>query len=218
MIRTGAAVFALALTASAAQAAAPGSVAAGAPGHWSVATGETVSPNADAFRFGIGWPGVDFTYLHGLNDRSDMGLQFELLYGLEQTDFSKFGFGFGIPLRLVVNRKDKVTIGLHIDPGFRVYTGDNNTNFFLRFPVGGILGVQVTPELRLAGTVDLTMAVQFLNTAFFEVGPQFGFAAEYSVDRNLNVGLQARFGPQFYSVGGGSDLAFTTQVLIGYRL
>jgi|SRR5690242_18391241 len=226
MIRTGAVVFALALTASAAHAAAPGSLAAGAPGHWSVATGETVSPNADAFRFDLGWPGISFTYLHGLSERSDMGLQFDLLYGWENTSRSKFGFGFNVPLRLVVNRKDKVTIGLHIDPGIRVYTGDNvtgGTDFFLRFPVGGILGVQVTPELRIAAAIDLNMATQFLShdfgpNAFFEVGPQFGFAAEYAVDRSLDVGLNVRFGPQFYSFGGGSDFAFTTAVVIGYRL
>ncbi|HET7787288.1 MAG TPA: hypothetical protein VFL36_15065 [Myxococcales bacterium] len=226
MIRTGAAVFALALTASAAQAAAPGTYA-GAPGHWSVATGETVSPNADAFRFDLGWPGISFTYLHGTSDRSDMGLQFDLLYGWESTNRSKFGFGFGVPFRIVVNRKDKVTIGLHIDPGIRVYTGDNvtgGTDFFLRFPVGGILGVQVTPELRLAATIDLNMATQFLShnfgpDAFLEIGPQFGFAAEYAVDRSLDVGLNVRFGPQFYTFSASpTDFAFTTAVVIGYRL
>lgn len=225
MMRTCAAVFALALTSFAAYAIPP--VNPGAPNHWSTVTGETVSPTADAFRFDLGWPGVSFTYLHGLSDRSDVGMQFDLLYGWEQTNHSKFGFGFNLPFRLVANRKDKVTIGLHIDPGLRVYTGNDvtgGTDFFLRFPVGGILGVQVTPEFRLAGTIDLNMATQFLShdfgtNAFFEVGPQFGFAGEYSVDRNLNVGVQARFGPQFYSVSGsGSDFAFTTEVVIGYRL
>jgi hypothetical protein len=226
MIRTGAAVFALALTAFAAQAAAPGRLSAGAPGHWSVATGETVSPSSDAFRFDLGWPGLSFTYLHGLSDRSDMGMQFDLLYGWENTGRSKFGFGFNVPLRVVVNRKDKVTIGLHIDPGIRAYTGDAVTgggDFFLRFPVGGILGVQVTPELRVAAAIDLNLATQFLShdlgpDAFLEIGPQFGFAAEYAVDRNLDVGLNVRFGPQFYSFGGGNDFAFTTAVVIGYRL
>ena len=59
----------------------------------------------------------------------------------------------------------------------------------------------------------------FLNTAFFELGPQFGVSGEYSVDHNLNIGAQMRFGPQFYSVSGsGTDLAFTTEVVIGYRL
>ena len=128
----------------------------------------------------------------------------------------------GVPYRLVVNLKDKVTLGVHIDPSIAVYTGSNytgNTDFFLRFPVGGILGVQVNPQFRLAGTIDLTMAAQFLNTAFFELGPQFGVSGEYSLDHNLNIGAQMRFGPQFYSVSGsGTDLAFTTEVVIGYRL
>jgi len=220
MTRTCAPALAIALTASAALAAPP--VAPGAPNHWSTVTGETVSPNADAFRFDVGWPGIGFTYLHGLNDRSDVGARFDLLYGWEQTDHTKFGFGFGVPFRLVVNRKDKVTLGVHIDPSIAVYTGSNytgNTDFFLRFPVGGILGVQVNPQFRLAGTIDLTMAAQFLNTAFFELGPQFGVSGEYSVDHNLNIGAQMRFGPQFYSVSGsGTDLAFTTEVVIGYRL
>jgi|1185.fasta_scaffold90785_1 hypothetical protein len=224
MTRTCAAVLALALTVFAARTAAAQPVTAGSPGHWSVATGETVSPSADAFRFDLGWPGVGFTYLHGLSDRTDMGVQFDLLYGWENTNRSKFGFGFGVPLRLVVNRKDKVTIGLHIDPGIRVYTGDNvtgGTDFFLRFPVGGILGIQVTPELRLAATIDLNMAIQLTNTAFFEVGPQFGFDAEYAVpsDRNLHLGINARFGPQFYSLSNSqTDFAFTTELVVGYRL
>jgi hypothetical protein len=127
-----------------------------------------------------------------------------------------------VPFRLVVNRKDKITLGVHIDPGIAVYTGSNytgNTDFFLRFPVGGILGVQVNNAFRLAGTIDLTMAAQLLNTAFFEIGPQFGVSGEYDLDRNLNVGVQMKFGPQFYSVSGSAtDLAFTTEVVIGYRL
>ena len=52
-----------------------------------------------------------------------------------------------------------------------------------------------------------------------ELGPQFGVSGEYSLDHNLNIGAQMRFGPQFYSVSGsGTDLAFTTEVVIGYRL
>ena len=222
MMRTCAAALALALTVFAARTAAAQTVPAGSPGHWSVSTGETVSTGSDAFRFDLGWPGIGFTYLHGLSDRTDVGAQFDLLYGWENTDRSKFGFGFGVPLRLVVNRKDKVTIGLHVDPGIRVYTGNNvtgGTDFFLRFPVGGMLGIQINPELRLAAAIDLNMAIQFANTAFFEVGPQFGFDAEYAVDRNLRVGINGRFGPQFYSFSNSpTDFAFTTELVVGYRL
>jgi hypothetical protein len=61
--------------------------------------------------------------------------------------------------------------------------------------------------------------VQIPHTTFMEIGPLFGFAVEYAVDKNLQVGLNTRFGPQFYTVSGaGTEFAFTTQIVVGYRL
>lgn len=216
-----AALAAVALFSFAAAAADPAPVTPGTPGHWSVATGETVSTDRDAISFEMGWPGLSFGYLHGLSDRSDVGFRISLLYSEENTtrNGSAFGAGADLPLRVVVSRKDKVSLGLHIDPGVRVYTRNSSSDFLTRFPVGGTLGIQATPELRLAATADLTMAINWTHTAFLEIGPQFGFAAEYSVDRNLLVGLKASFGPQFYSNANSStDFAFTTQVVVGYRM
>lgn len=213
-----AALVAVALSASAASAAEP-LVTAGAPGHWSVATGETVSPDRDAISFEMGWPGLIFGYTHGLSDRSDVGFRIDLLYARENTNNSVFGAGVDVPLRMVVSRRDKVTLGLHIDPGVRLYTKNNFTDFMTRFPVGGTLGVQATPELRISASADLTMAINWTHTQFFEIGPQFGFAAEYAVDRNLLVGLLAKFGPQFYTYSNSpTDFAFTTEVVVGYRM
>ena len=68
-------------------------------------------------------------------------------------------------------------------------------------------------------TADLTMAINWTHTTFLEIGPQFGFGIEYLVDRNLLIGLKASFGPQFYSYSGaGTDFAFTTEVVVGYRM
>lgn len=217
-----AALAAVALVSFAAAAADPAPltpVTPGVPGHWSVATGETVSPDRDAIAFEMGWPGISFGYLRGLSDRSDVGFRVSLLYSEENTSTSVFGAGADLPLRLVVSRHEKVSLGLHIDPGVRVYTRYGYSNFLTRFPVGGTLGIQATPELRLAATADLTMAINWTHTAYFEIGPQFGFAAEYSVDRNLLVGLKASFGPQFYTYASSpTDFAFTTQVVVGYRM
>jgi hypothetical protein len=223
MTRTCALIFAallLASTTAAAQASAAATgTPPGAPGHWSIVTGETVSPDRDAIAFELGWPGISFSYLHGTSDRSDVGIKFDLLYGFENTTDTAFGAGVDVPFRLVVNRSNKVSVGLHIDPGLRIYTQNSQTDFMTRFPVGGVLGVQATPQLRLGASADLTMAVNWTHTAFFEIGPQFGFGAEYSVDRNLLVGLNAKFGPQFYTVSGStSDFAFITQIVIGYRM
>jgi hypothetical protein len=196
--------------------------AAGAPAHWSVATGETVSPDRDALRFDLGWPGIGFTYLHGLGDRRDVGVRVDLLYGFEQTNNSKFGLGMGIPYRLVVNRDERITIEVHIEPGMRIYPGDTftgGTDFFIRCPLGGLLGIQVTPELRLAAGADLNFALQIPRTGYLEIGPDFGFAVEYQVDRKLNLALNVRFGPQFYTFQNSpTDFAFITQIVLGYRM
>ena len=223
MPRTWALIAVLLLTASAtiaapAPAAATGAPA-GAPGHWSVLTGETVSPDRDAIAFEVGWPGVSFTYLHGVSDRTDVGIRFDLLYSYENTTDTAFGIGADVPLRLVVNRSDLVSIALHVDPGLRIYSRNGGTDFMMRFPVGGAIGVQATPELRLAASADLAMAINWTHTAFFEIGPQFGLAGEYAVDRKLMLGLNTKFGPQFITLSGtGAQLAFTVQAVVGYRM
>ena len=190
-----------------------------APNHWSVVTGETVSPDRDAIAFELGWPGISFSYLRGTSDRSDVGLKLDLLYGDENTTTTNLGFGLDVPFRLVVNRNNRVAIALHIDPGLRIYSRNGATDFMTRFPVGGSVGFQATPQTRVAVTADLNMAVNWTHTTYFELGPQFGVAAEYLVDRNFLLGFNARFGPQFVTLSGtGAELAFVTQVVVGYRM
>lgn len=188
--------------------------------HWSIATGETVSPARDALAFDLGWPGISLGYIHGLSDRSDVGLKFDFLYGFEGTTTTSIGFGLGVPLRLVAVRRDKISVMLHIDPGVRTYvTGFDTAAFGIRFPIGALLGVQVTPEFRLAAGVDLPLALGITpGPVQLLIGPAFGAAMEYYVDKDLLVGLNTRFGPLFSTAGGGGAFAFTTQVVVGYRL
>ena len=188
--------------------------------HWSVATGETVSPSHDALSFELGWPGVGVGYLHGLSDRADMGVKFDLLYGDEGTNNTRVGMGLRVPLRLVTHRRDKLSIELHIEPGLRFYGSRDfeGSKFVIGFPVGAMLGIQATPELRLAAAFDLTMGLVTTQGVHFEVGPQFGFAAEYFVDKQLLVGVDTRFGPLFFSGTTDALFAFRTQIVLGYRL
>jgi hypothetical protein len=191
----------------------------GAPGHWSVVTGETVSPDRDAIGLELGWPGASFSYLHGTSDRNDLAIKVDLLYGFENTTNTVFGAGADLPFRLVVSRSGKISLLLQIEPGLRLYTRNGTSDFMTRFPVSGVLGVQATPELRLAATAGLTLAVNWTHTAFFEIGPQFGIGVEYFVDKNLLLGLSGKFGPQFYTYSASpTDFAFTTQVVVGYRM
>jgi hypothetical protein len=233
MTRTCALIATLLLTASAAHPApevaneaAPSKPASviplaplGAPGHWSIVTAETVSPDRDAIAFEAGWPGLSVSYLHGTSDRSDVGIRFDLLYGYENTSDTAFGLGADVPFRLVVNRSNRVSVALHVDPGLRIYSRNSQTDFMTRFPLGAAIGVQATPEVRVAASADLTMAFNWTHTTFFEIGPQFGVAAEYASDRNLTLGLNTKFGPQFVTLSNtGAQFAFTVQVVVGYRM
>ena len=204
----------LALAAGLAPAALPA-----AASHFSVVTGETVAPDRDAIAFQMGWPGLTFGYLHGLSNSSDIGLKVDVLYAREGVNDLTFGGGAAIPLRLVVNRHEKVLIGLHMDPGVRVYTKSGVSSFFTRLPVGGVFGIQATPELRLAASADVPLAFQWSHTKYFQIGFQFGFAAEYYVDPNLLAGLNFHFGPQYYSFDNSpTDFSFAAEVVIGYRM
>ena len=52
----------------------------------------------------------------------------------------------------------------------------------------------------------------------FWLGPLFGPAFEYHVDRELTLGLNTRFGPIIETAGGTTHFGFVTQLLIAYRL
>src|SRR5207248_985772 len=133
--------------------------------------GETVSPGRDAVSVELGWPGISAGYLHGINESTDVGVKFDLLYSGEEatTNPSRFGLGLDAPLRLVVSRQEKFLFGLHVDPGVRVYTGSGSTDFYIRFPVGAIIAIQATPEVRIAAGVDANLGVELAHTAFLEV-------------------------------------------------
>jgi len=52
----------------------------------------------------------------------------------------------------------------------------------------------------------------------FILGPLFGPAFEYHVDRDLTIGLNTRFGPIIETAGGATRFGFLTQMLLAYRL
>jgi hypothetical protein len=178
-----------------------------------------VSPGHDVFGVELGWPSVTLGYTHGLSDYTDAGFKFDLLYGFETTTNTEFGIGFRVPLRAIVLRKDKIAVQLHFDPGLKIYPhSGGNSAFGLGIPIGGTFGVQVNPEFRIAVGADLPMTIFLTPSAQFVIGTQFGFAAEYLVDRTLLVGINTRFGPVFNTSSNNSEFGFITQVGIGYRM
>lgn len=219
-----AAVLALPLAARAADDAPLYAVTApGAPGHWSVITGETAVPGHDFVSAELGFPGFTFGYTHGVNDRFDAGLKLDLLYGFRNTTlFSQFGMQMRVPLRYIIYRRAQIAVQLHVDPGLDFYTAPRagNTNTAVNVPVGATIGFQAAPDLRLALSADLPISVVYSpSPVYLQTGPLFGGAVEYFFERQWSAGLNLRFGPQFFTQSGvGTQLGFLTEVIIGYRL
>jgi hypothetical protein len=200
------------------------STAAGSSGHFSVVTGETVATGRDMVSAELGFPGFTFGYAHGINDRFDAGVKLDLLYGFRDTTLqTQFGFGMRAPLRYMAYRHGQIGVQLHAEPGLDFYTAQTGQSgdFAINVPVGVIVGFQATRELRVAGGVDLPISLAYHGPAspYLQIGPLFGGAVEYFFERQWAVGLNLRFGPQFYTVSGqNAQLGFITEVTVGYRL
>jgi len=79
-----------------------------------VGHGETVSPDRDAIGFELGCPDQLLVPAR-TSDRTDVGARSPALR-LREHDHTAFGAGVDVPFRLVVNRSNKVSVALHIDP------------------------------------------------------------------------------------------------------
>jgi hypothetical protein len=231
MRRTGsaAAVLCVVVVATAAQAQSRRTSLTGTPTrstNYSIFGADTVPAGVDVAEGEFGWPAITFGFIHGLSPTSDVGVKFDLLFGVEgesQGGFSQFGVGARVPFRVHVLRKDRLGVLFHIDPGIKLHTF-SPAWFGIGFPVGVTFGYAVSNEFTMAFGVDLPMTL-FLTPApvSFFIGPQFGPAFEYHVDRELTIGLNTRFGPVIRTDtpnfgGNGSEFGFLIELGLGYRL
>jgi hypothetical protein len=187
-------------------------------GHYSLLGGETVGAGTNVVSGEFGWPSVSFGYTHGLSRDADIGLKFDLLFGVEgATQSSQFGVGFRVPMRMTAMRRDRLSVLLHFDPGLKIFTY-SPALFGLSFPVGVVFGYSATREMVVAFGLDLPMTLYVSPSPVqFLISPMFGPAIEYHVDPRLAVGVNTRFGPVI-NTSGGSEFGFVMQLLLAYRL
>ena len=190
-------------------------------GQYSLLGGTTVPAGTDVVSGEFGWPSASFGFTHGLSGTTDVGFKFDLIFGLEDTTTSQFGIGFRVPLRLLLHRRDRISVLAHVDPGIKIYT-TNPALFAFQWPVGLTVGYAARPDLNVAFGFELPMTLEVTGPGPSPVqmflGPMFGPALEYHVDRQLAVGFNTRFGPIFSTKGGGGQFGFITQMMLAYRL
>jgi hypothetical protein len=189
--------------------------------NWSATAARTTGSGSNVLQAEVGWPGIDFTFLHGLDERSDLGARVNFLYGFEGTTSSVAGLQFQVPYRRVLTNGETTNVGFHFDPGLTIY-GDHagyGTLVGIGGPIGAVIGFRIDPRLTLDAGADFPVLISFTNPAGVLFGPQLGGGAEYAVDRSLLVTFRARFGPEFAVASGqpGSQFAFSSMVGLAYN-
>ena len=186
--------------------------------NYSLLGSDTVPTGVDVASAEVGWPSVSFGITHGTSATSDIGARFDLLYGIENTTESQFGIGLRVPFRFHAMQRDRLGLLFHIDPGIKFYA-TSPAAFGFQFPIGITLGYRASPEFNVAFGVELPMTLIVTPSPVdFFLGPLFGPAFEYHVDRELTIGLNTRFGPVFETAGGQSRFGLIMQLLLAYRL
>lgn len=190
----------------------------GATGRYSLLGGETVGTGTNVVSGEFGWPSVSFGITHGVNRDADVGLRFDLLFGVEgATQLSQFGVGFRAPLRMTAMRRDRLSVLLHVDPGLKIFT-TSPAAVGLAFPVGVVFGYEATREVTVAFGVDLGMTLYVSpSPVSFWISPMFGPAIEYRVDPRLTVGINTRFG-EVFDTSDGNGFGLVMQLLLAYRM
>ncbi len=187
-------------------------------GQYSLLGGTTVPSGTNVVSGEFGWPSATFGFTHGLSGNTDVGFKFDLIFGFEDTTTSQFGIGFRVPLRLMLYRRDRISVLTHVDPGIKIYT-TTPAIFGFQWPIGLTVGYSARPDLDVAFGVELPMTLVVTPSPVqMLLGPMFGPALEYHVDRQLAIGFNTRFGPIFSTRGGGGQFGFITQMMLAYRL
>jgi hypothetical protein len=217
--------------------------AASARGRWAYMAGDTVGEGNSVMGAELGWPDLTLAFVYGTGERTDVGVKVQLIYGIEGTAETQFGFGVKVPVRFNVIKKPKFSLLVHGDPGVKMYTGSklldgtkvtpSKLAFGFTLPVG--LQAAYSPNRALSvgvgADLDFSVFVAGYFTPAFIIAPMFGPEVEYRIDDEVAIGLNTRFGPMigipsddFENFGsfGAADtqtkFAFRVQLVLAYKL
>ena len=185
---------------------------------WSATAGRTVGTGNSVLQAEAGWPGIGFTWLKGINERSDYGLHVGFNYGFEGTSNTVTGFNFAVPYRRTLATSGDTSLAFETQPGISIYA-NNGAMVGVGGPIGVVGALQVTPQLTLDLAADVPVLITFTNPTGVVFGPQFGGGGEYLIDRNLAVTARIRVGPRFAldSAGSETQTGFVTLIGLAYN-
>jgi hypothetical protein len=183
---------------------------------WSATAGRTVGSGNSVLQVEAGWPGISFTFLHGVSERADWGARVNLNYKYLNMDRNLTGVDLQVPLRYALTDNGaSVNVALEASPGVTFYANNGATTFGLGGPLGIVIGTRVSDSVTLDAGVDFPVLFTVTNPFGVVFGPLFGVGGEYFVDRNLAITARIRVGPEVTLDHTGSNSQVGIQTLLG---
>jgi hypothetical protein len=188
--------------------------------NWSTTAGRTVGMGNTALQLEAGWPGVSFTYLHGVDERTDWGFRASFNYGLEGTNQAENGVNLALAFRRTLGWISDTAVAVEAAPGFSIYSNNGSKMVGIGGPIGLVCGFKLDPQLTFDVGATLPILISFSNPAGLYFGPQFGIGGEYLIDANVAITLRVRVGPEFalHSGSTNSSAGFTTLLGVAYNI
>src|SRR5437870_8888895 len=115
------------------------SIQPAAEGNWSATAGRTSGAGNSVLQAEAGWPGIGFTWLKGLDERSDMGVHIALNYGFEGTSSTATGVNLAVPYRRTLADSGDTAIAFEMQPGLSIYS-NNGAMVGIGGPIGVVAG------------------------------------------------------------------------------
>jgi hypothetical protein len=181
---------------------------------WTVESAETVGAGVNVASAQAGYPVLQLMLIHGLDATTDVNAQIGLNYAFEGiTQGTRFEFTaqVGIRKELLAIGNNGVKLSGRFDPGILIAAAPGQ--FGIKIPVGLEVGIPLSSQLIVNGSLDLPMFFALGDNSAFYIPLLFGGGAEYLLQPNLAVTGKLKMGPTWRTGGGGSS--FTLYALVG---
>jgi hypothetical protein len=187
-------------------------------GQWTVESGQTVGEGSNVLRGQVGWPGIWFDFIHGVDPTFDIGGRFGFNYGFQGLTNGSNGVGliFQALLRKQITDLGGFKLALTFDPGFLLYFPSGGTIAGITFPIAAQMGFPVADKVVINASFGIPMYVIFSPGNFY-IPILFGGGVEYLLQPNLALTFDLKIGPTIATAGGS---AFTLYTMLGvaYKL
>ena len=202
-------------------ASAQGASTPSSAGQWTVESGQTVGEGSNVLRGQVGWPGIWFDFIHGIDPTFDFGGRFGFNYGfmgLTNGYVSSVGLTFQALLRKQIADIAGNKLALTFDPGFLIYFPSGTTVTGIMFPIAAQIGFPVADKVVVNASFGLPMYATFGTLGSFWIPILFGGGVEYMLQPNLALTFDLKLGPTIATAGGGTSFTLYAMFGVAYKL